>query len=480
MDPGAKLSLRPKRLGRGRGLPFAQVARRKRAYSVNALIGMGLWTLLWLGYNTEPGYFSDSRFPTNPMVALHAIRSLFPMLAGWIAAIIIMARSKRALSWVNGPLGLMLVYSALGLLAAVTCQDNPTGGLYFGVNYLAIVLVLLAIASVDNPLPDIRHVLKLTWIVGTVFTLGLIGFIPSLGGGVQFQSAGTPERIYTGTGELMGMASSRNTGFARYAAMTAIIAIPGIWRESRRPLRIIWAAVFLASMYALVIANGRTEIAAFIVSVFVLFWAEKSKRLVFVLVGAAAAVLLALVGFYRGFFLYFTRTGHFDPSLTGRTETWDIGWRVFWSSPLMGLGFQADRVYLGTHMHNAFLHALLQSGLLGGGAMLLAIGMVGFYIIKYFFLDRPADKSLVPSEIPAIFLFVTISSITESTFAYFSAAWLLSAPIVVYVMALHRHMQRLSFETSRQRVLQLRMARRAFRAAADAGMASQGAAGVDV
>jgi hypothetical protein len=81
-------------------------------------------------------------------------------------------------------------------------------------------------------------------------------------------------------------------------------------------------------------------------------------------------------------------------------------------------------------------------------------------MIKYFFLHQPADRSLIPPEIPAVFLFVTISSFTESTFAYFSAAWLLSAPIVAYVMALHQHMRRISVRAAQERAWQVRLARR--------------------
>ena len=130
----------------------------------------------------------------------------------------------------------------------------------------------------------------------------------------------------------------------------------------------------------------------------------------------------------------------------------------------MGFGFQADRYFLGgQHMHNAFLHALFQSGLLGGMAIFIALGITWYYIIYYFFLHPPPDRSLIPPEIPAIFLFVTISSITESTFAYFSAAWLLSAPIVPYVMALHRRMQAISWRAAQERGLRIRLARRASR-----------------
>jgi hypothetical protein len=90
---------------------------------------------------------------------------------------------------------------------------------------------------------------------------------------------------------------------------------------------------------------------------------------------------------------------------------------------------------------------------------------VWYYIIKYFFLRKPADRSLTPPEIPAVFLFVTISSITESTFAYYSAAWLLSAPIVAYVLVLNRQIRQSSAAAAREKWQKTRLGRRQTREA---------------
>jgi O-antigen ligase len=152
--------------------------------------------------------------------------------------------------------------------------------------------------------------------------------------------------------------------------------------------------------------------------------------------------------------------------MTGRTAVWQQGLRLLATSPWVGYGFQADRDMLNIHMHNAFLHVLVQSGIIGGGAAILGLAIIWYYIIRYFIAAQPSDKSLIPPEMPAVFLFVTFSSVTESTFAYFSAAWLLSAPIVAYVVALHRHMQRARVEAERNRHLQNWLAKRRERDAA--------------
>jgi O-antigen ligase len=402
-------------------------------------------------------------FTTKPAYVIHGIRAFFPEVAAWISFLLILTRSKRIFPWLVGPLGLMLLYAITGLISSTTLSPQPVDATYYGANYLSIVLVLLAIVPVQNPLPDLRKVLNATWVVGTLFTLSLLGLIPFLGSAALTQTEDNPVgvRAYSSGGEILGMAGTRNTGFARYAAISALVALPRLMKKGNLTVRIIWGLVFFASLYALIIANGRTETLAFIGGVAVILGIEKAKRTVNILVGTAGLILLGVRGFFHGFYLYITRTGQIDPTMTGRTVTWQDALRYVWDSPWVGFGFQADRYLLaGLHMHNAFLHAFLQSGFLGGGAIIIGLAITWGYIIKYFFLQQPADRSLIPPEIPAVFLFVMISSITESTFAYFSAAWLLSAPIVAYVMALHQHMRRVSTEAAKERVARIRMERR--------------------
>ena len=461
MGIGVVKSLQLKRAA-GRPLAREQFVKRRPWASRNALLGMGLWAILWLGYNTNEDIILDANFPTNTMNFIHGVRAYFPILLVWFALLIIFVRAKRLLPWIRGPLGLMLFYAVTGLASSVTLSVHPIDAVYWGANYLAIVLVLLVIVLVADPLADIRLVLKFTWIVGITIMLGLLGAIPFLGAGALSESEGGPVgvRAYARGGMIMGMPSSINTGFARYAAISALVAFPGVMRKGSLAVRCVWGIVFTASMYALAIANGRTETLAFVACLAVLLGAERAKRVVNFLVAAGLAILLGLKGFYSQFSLYITRTGHFDPTLTGRTVTWDEALPLLGKSPWVGFGFGADRYYLGQHMHNAFLHVLIQSGFLGGGAMLLGLVIVWAYILKYFFFQPPPDKSLIPPEIPAVFLFVTISSITESTFAYFSAAWLLSAPIVAYVMALHLHLRRISVKSAQERHRQLWLAAR--------------------
>ena len=107
-------------------------------------------------------------------------------------------------------------------------------------------------------------------------------------------------RAYGSTGTIMGMASSRNTGFARYAAISALVALPGLMRKgNQRVVRAVWGALFVISVYALIIANGRTEIVAFLASLAIILAEEKAKRFVYFLVGSAPLLFWVCGGFIQ-------------------------------------------------------------------------------------------------------------------------------------------------------------------------------------
>lgn len=438
----------------------AKPVRKRKRIGVNALIALGLWTLLWGGYNTGPWYWSDPHFPANTMALIHGLRAFSPMLAGWIALLILLSRPERVLEWMMGPMGLLVLFSVIGLASSITLSAQPAEAAYWGANYLSIVLVLLAVLCLGSNLRDLSQLLAFNWMVAIIITIGLLVALRYMGGlgpegaGSDPYSVLAVRRLYNGHADILDMASARNTGFGRYAAIAALAALARL-HGGKLVTRILWVAAFLVSLYALVLANGRTEVTGFILGAFIVLYADKRKRVAYFVAALGVAVLLGLKGFYSEFFQYFTRTGRLDRTvmtMSGRTVIWHKGIHLLSNSPWVGWGFQADRIYLeGWHLHNAFLAAFLQSGIVGGTALILAIGLIGFFIVKYFFVRRPASQELIPAEIPGIFLFLLVSSVAESTFAYFSAAWLLCAPIFAYSLVLHREIQRSSLAAERER-----------------------------
>jgi O-antigen ligase len=119
---------------------------------------------------------------------------------------------------------------------------------------------------------------------------------------------------------------------------------------------------------------------------------------------------------------------------------WRAGIDVFQDSPLIGFGFHADRLVLGTHMHNSIMQALVQTGLLGTIAFVAAILFGWFQILRIIRnLDRlpPAYKHLT-IQTGAVLAFLSLRSFPESTGAFFGVDWLILAPILLFLGVLGR------------------------------------------
>ncbi len=400
-----------------------------------AILSLVLWVLLWGGYNTGIGLVLSPGFPATRMQLVHGIRAFFPLLAAWVALLVILAKGDLKTHAVAGPLGLLGFFAAVGLVSSGLLSRAPTRALYWAAMYESVVIVLVAVCSNSEALSTLSRLMTLNWMIDIGILIGLLAAIPSFGGAALVTTKGSPLGVmaYNGAvgshGAILGMASTRNTGFARYAGVAGLIALTRLW-QGRKWNKVMWAGVLGVALYSLVLAQARTETLSFLAGSLVILMLRKRRRVILLGAGALGAVLLALVGFFHGIWNFGTRSGGFDPTLTGRTRQWMEGLAVVRHSPWVGYGFQADRYYLhGIQLENAVFHALIQTGVLGTFAYVAAYVLAWFLVIRLY-VSR--HSSTLPDEIPGILMFFTVMSVTESI-AYYSSDWLLLAPVLAYL-----------------------------------------------
>jgi hypothetical protein len=126
--------------------------------------------------------------------------------------------------------------------------------------------------------------------------------------------------------------------------------------------------------------------------------------------------------------------------LTGRTEVWKRGIDQFLETPILGMGFNADRLVLGAHMHNSYLQALIQTGLLGAipfSAAIIYAWILLWRLVRKINEITPTRKHLV-IQAAGILAFLSVRTITESTGAFFGVDWLLLAPVFLYLQIVGR------------------------------------------
>ena len=124
---------------------------------------------------------------------------------------------------------------------------------------------------------------------------------------------------------------------------------------------------------------------------------------------------------------------------SGRTAVWAAGIELFKGSPWLGYGFQADRLLLRTHMHNSYIHALIQSGAIGTllftGALLY--GCVLLYKALRSRGSLPTVHRHLLIQVAGVFTFLLIRSFPESTGAFFGVDWFILAPILLYLWVIN-------------------------------------------
>jgi O-antigen ligase len=409
--------------------------RGRTSLSPSMVVSVILWLMLWGGYNTGIGLVLAPGFPASKLELIHGVRAFLPIVAAWLAFLLVIPKGGFKARAFAGPLGLLALFTVMGLLSSGLLSRDPLPALYWAAMYGSVLVVVMAIASDADAVTCLTGVLTMNWVIAIAILAGLLAAIPSFGGKALMPTWGSPFGVmaYNGDvaahGQILGMASTRSTGLGRYAAVAGLVALARLWQKGkwRTP---VWLSVLAVSLGALVLAQARTEILGFLAGGILILALRKRRRVVLLGGGALVFLLLGLVGFFNDLWTFGTRGQGFDPTLTGRTTAWQEGLSAIEHSPWVGLGFQADRYYLnGQHVHDAVLHALMQAGVLGAIPYVAAYALAWFLVIC---LYKSPLSSRLPDELPGILAFFTVMSITEST-AYYSANWLFIAPVLAFV-----------------------------------------------
>ena len=433
---------------------------------------LGLWGMLWLGI--APGSIRDVFNPESFTQFLHGLRAAAPFVALGVAALFMLVQFPNRDSgklFFFSPLALLALYGLVGIAVSVRSPDTSLA-LYWASLYLTVPLILwAAMWSPDSPL-QIQRIIQFNWlIIGigflVLFVIGLISLNLD-------QAILKPSDLL----RCQGVASwfehtsgvLRSTGVGRFAAVTGIIALSLVWNGK---IGVFWGVVFLASLALLLSTGARGSMIPFAAAIPVVYWLTSGKK---AKVGAAICIVFlvpilwstgAAETFVRSCLLSETapdqieylklRTPPQELSLrqeqtepanvqdapsasgsytaSGRTQIWAAGWKFIELSPVLGYGFHADRLVLGTHMHNAVLHAMIQTGLLGTIPFVGAILWAWFLLIKTLRkiggLD-PMHKTAV-IQTAGILVFLSFRSLPESTGAFFGIDWLLLSPLLLYL-----------------------------------------------
>jgi len=382
-----------------------------------------LWGMAWGGVFTGPYNLSPWPSIHDPLALFQGLRALLPIAAAYICMLWALAsRARFRFGWTT--LGFLVYYGALGLTSSIFYSPDLVTALYWGSAYISPLLVAWFIIERPEPLPILRTILRMN---GAIITLLLLAILPEayrfgFGRATRFEIYRMP----------FGLGEVRANGVGRYAVIVLILAGVSLVTSSSKK-RFLWLPLAVPALFILMQTQSRSALLGLAVAS-MLFVMVRGVNLRFLIAGPVAAYAIWVSG------VTWRAKGALSSLvfLTGRDNTWQKGLERIGESPFFGWGFHADRLLINEeHMHNSYLHAGIQAGVIG--ALLFAAGIVVLwaYLVKSGVLRRirtaaAPDQALLMQAV-LVLGFLTARSIFESTAAFYGVDLLLLVPAVAYV-----------------------------------------------
>lgn len=393
----------------------------RKGWRVRGLLIL-LWGLGWAGLSADPWAWRFGQSTT----ALLSLRAWLPILAGGTAVVWLCANAAGRLPKAGWPLAGLAWYGLLGLLSSLLVSPVPAQALYWALSYLAVLCIALGWAAAG---PDAtEQLLDLTWLC-----IGVLGAWAVMAVVLHGSRYGWSLRAVTNVmPSIFGMPMMRETGIGRNAAIIGIVAL---CRLARRPWSwrsVLWCGIFAVSVAIVGVSDARSAVlgltAGMLAVGLVRAWVRGFRTPILIGLGVVAAAALAAIPY---------ALRDVAGILSGRDALWRAGWELASDSPIIGMGFQADRVWLEwphiNHISNGLLHAAAQSGWVGAAAF--AAAWVSCWRLAWQGVVRHAEASPRSLEVFGLLVLLTVRSVFESTGAFFGVDWLVLAALSAHLAA---------------------------------------------
>lgn len=396
-----------------------------------------MWLLLWFSINTGPWVFKTT--PYSTIRWLHYIRTLFPLIVIFLVLFQIRRGSNNFPNVIGLPAYMWFIYGIIGLLA---CSWSPKGldAAYWAVAYLSLFIILKKYLDYENFIDRIVYLNYLNWVITTIF-LCILLLVAKEQLFTDYRSNLTGYGVVGRVGSVAGMHMSRSSGMARFAAVPAIVSFVFILHH-RSWRKIFWVAIFAYSTALVWFMQSRGAILglAFALSFVLVFSGKKSRILGLVLllgVGSTAyvgqlnqdSIKYVKEHFYRGQSIKELKT------MTGRTRAWKKALNTIKKSPIFGWGPQADRYFMKEHVHNTYLYAALEGGIIGVFFFISGLVWSWWLFLKLLISNRARGDGhwIFFIQCAGILAFFTVRSIPEVCGAMFGVDTMILVPIMVYL-----------------------------------------------
>lgn len=391
---------------------------------------LALWLALFANINTGPWLVDDPHTLWDWITAAR-VYDTFPVLL--VSAILV--ASGRKLPSIKSPLSLLAIYGVVALCSGLA-SPNFLYATYWSVAFLATIGTYLAFLTTDDFRATAGKVVTGAWMASVVITIAIVISAPE-----SIFRSDTGYFIYR---EVNGQVIS--SGVARWASVMALGALVRAFYARLRVLRMLLVGVGCFGIWIVYRMQSRGAIFSIAGALLLMLALQKQAR---ILGFCGLAIFLALAVFFDSSAdssildnttTYLERGGSAEGiyTMSGRTAYYARGWEAFKEAPLIGRGQWADRLLEIGHIHNAYLQALLNAGIVGFIPFVLS-WIAGWRLFFHFWrardsLEKSERQSLLECALIMVFFF--IRSIPETTTASYAPDLLFMGAVYCYLQAL--------------------------------------------
>lgn len=407
-------------------------------------VGFVLVLGLWAGINTGP--WNIHGIGSTLMGTFHGLRVYAPGAVIFLAVLSVSGRHSLSVRVPTAAEVLWMLYGGIGISAGLAWRA-PGSAFYWGTAFLAGFLVVehWFYGRDGDDLDGGAKLNQLNWLITGLVLLVLMAAAADVLL-IRQQRGWSAYGVVHRMGEsIAGMAMSRASGLGRMSAIVAIVLLPVVWRTGGWK-RVAGAVGFAAATSLLVVLSSRGALGAFAVGGFVLFLCLIRDRPGAMLLGGVGLLTAAVVGevmygAVQDAVRYLGRGGEAVLNLSGRGKIWSALWDEWMRRPLLGFGFQSDRLLTGRTAHNGPVYALVTAGGAGllcylGGLLVTWYRLIALLRRRWELLEE--DTQLTLLQVAGVLAVLTARHFPENTSALFSIDFLVMLPAVAYVGSLYR------------------------------------------
>jgi hypothetical protein len=417
---------------------------------VGASFGTLCFVLLWAGIDTGPWALDWNFIESSWSGCVNGVRAAFPLavLAAWIFHLFL--RKRSTLRRLTIPEAFWLYYGLICFVSTILVSPWFDYA-YWGFAYLGVFAATeIFMHESEFPVDRAAALNRLNWILASVI-LAILLWVSRDKLLVQTSAGTTGYGLIERMPTVAGMAMSRETGVARFAAVPALLSLVSLW-TTRGPTRLISAAVFAATVYLIWLLQSRGALFsfAFAASFSMLIMGGRARHFGLALTAISAFVYMAGMipeGTIHLIYLHATRGTQGQQLLSGSGRTTWIYprlWGLIRQSPVIGYGWRADRRVAFMDGQNGALYALLCGGFVGGFGFIA--GLTAAWAIMLRLLWRinmlPPDYRVTFIQTAAIMVFFTMRTVPENCAALYSVDLMVQLPALVYLGELDRALKR--------------------------------------